>query len=218
MRKLDKSVILSSKYKQWEEQVEWGKHPKYNTQSVKNKYYIDIVMNLLHIQQGVCAYTEISLCDPHKLIQDNWQDGKYRTTSKSVSNICKGGELDHFNSTFKNGNSWLWDNFFFIDSDVNRRKSNLEIDNILKPDSPDYDENKYLEYDTDHHVFIANSDLPEDIQIRVENMIKILGMNSVAYQRKIYLSEKIFDLKYSGKSVVVDCFFTAFEMCKKQLW
>jgi len=218
MRKLDKSVVLSTQYKEWEEQLETGKHPDYEQQSIKNKFYLDIAMNLLHIQGGVCAYTEISLCDPAKVSPANWHAGKYKTKAKAIKELCKGGALDHFNPILKaNGNSWSWDNFFFIDTDANNWKRDKAVDNILKPDNPDYDEHKYLEYDADLHVFIANSDLPEDIQIRVEQMINILGINLVEYHRKKYLTEKFNELKFSGKPVSVFQFFTAFEMSEKAL-
>ena len=50
MRKIDKSTVLSTKYKEWEEDLEVDKHPKYD--SSKNKYYHDIKMSLLHCQNG----------------------------------------------------------------------------------------------------------------------------------------------------------------------
>ena len=48
MKKIDKTNILSTKYKDWEEGLE--SHPVYN--SSNNKYYKDIVMNLLYVQKG----------------------------------------------------------------------------------------------------------------------------------------------------------------------
>jgi len=43
MRKLDKTKILSTVYKNWETLLIQGEHPVYSS---SKKFYIDIVMNL----------------------------------------------------------------------------------------------------------------------------------------------------------------------------
>ena len=55
MRKLNKSKILSTEFKKWEEELERSEkaHPGYNSSS--RRFYKDIVANLLNIQNGLCA-------------------------------------------------------------------------------------------------------------------------------------------------------------------
>ena len=62
MRKIDKSEILSTIYKKWEEGLEKNnqQHPKYDKTT---RFYEDIVMNLYYCQNGLCAYTEQILAD-----------------------------------------------------------------------------------------------------------------------------------------------------------
>jgi len=61
MKNIDKSVILSTAYKEWEENLEAKQlpHPAYN--SSQGQFYRDIIMNLYHCQNGLCAYTERTL-------------------------------------------------------------------------------------------------------------------------------------------------------------
>ncbi len=72
MRKIDKSKILSTAYKKWVDKLNKDniKHPH-----SREPYYYDVVMNLLHCQKGVCAYTEMFLCNSELLTKDNWVDG-----------------------------------------------------------------------------------------------------------------------------------------------
>ena len=71
MRKINKNKILSTKYKEWEEQLEQNKqnHPEYA--SSKNEFYNDVVMNLLNAQGGLCAYTEMRLCSEKTIKNSN---------------------------------------------------------------------------------------------------------------------------------------------------
>ena len=114
MRKLKKTCNLSTVYKDWEEDLKNNnkEHPKYN--STKGEFYTDIFTNLLNIQNGLCAYTEISLCDPDKLTKEKWNNGHFHKQKFSVKPFCSDGALDHFNPDFKNEKAWLWDNFFLI--------------------------------------------------------------------------------------------------------
>ena len=220
MRKLDKSKILSTKYKAWEETLENNaeNHPKYN--STSGKYFTDIFTNLLNIQGGLCAYTEKFLCKPEKVKDTNWIDGRFKTQDLTIKPFCKGGNLEHFNPDFKKNKAWLWDNLFFVDTDVNNYKSKKPVSNILKPDTDDYDEFKLLEYDKDEHIFIANVDLEEEEETQINDMIETLGINLVKDEREVYFEEKIENIVLkktkTWQNTKIYQFPTAFEMIKKQ--
>ena len=143
MRHIDKTKILATKYKEWVNKLNNSgeKHPE------NSQYYIDVVMNLLYCQLGVCAYTEIELCDPCHIEIEKWQDGRYIALEKMVDmngNITYSdtksktvetfGTLEHFNPKLKGKKSWDWDNLFVIHSKINTAKGAREVDNILKPD------------------------------------------------------------------------------------
>ena len=180
MRKIDKSVILSTEYKKWEENFEANglPHPKYNSST--NEFYKDLVMNLLYCQKGLCAYTEVQLCPLDALDKTNWKDGKYQFSTKSFN-----GQLDHFDQKLKSKKSestgrkdWLWSNLFVIDSDTNNRKGTQEIDYIMKPDNEDYDEFELLDYDLETHQFVANFNLSDDKRARINHQLNyVLGIN-----------------------------------------
>jgi len=215
MKKINKTKILSTVYKKWENKLE--EHPKYNNSKVRKEIYIDIATNLLNIQGGLCAYTEIFLCNKNIVDDNNWKAGRFKKQNITIKDICKGGGLDHFDASIKKEKAWLWDNFFFVDTDVNNKKSDKEVDSILKPDTKDYDEYKLLEYNIDEHIFIANTGLDIQTQKRVNNMILTLGINQVKNVRKEYLEEKILDIELKYKTweqTSVFQFLTAFEMCK----
>lgn len=115
MRKIDKSQILSTVYKKWEEQLEQN-NQEHDEYSSSHRFYIDVVMNLFYAQDGLCAYTEQELCKASFYTEDNWENGKYK--GKKVAF----GELEHFDPSKKIKQGWLWDNFLMIDSQVNRLK------------------------------------------------------------------------------------------------
>ena len=217
MQKIDKTFILSSEYKQWEESMR-ETHTPYN--SSNNKYYYDVVMNLLHCQKGVCAYTKMSLCDEKYYKEEYWKDGKYIISKPEFM-----GALDHFNPALKKGKGWLWDNLFVVQKDINdKAKRNRPVDDILKPDSVMYDPFSLLEYDEKVHVFIANTDLEESLQVRINDMIEILGINLswVVKLRKSHLT-KIFPKiefeisSWEEEQKANEQYFTAFEMCRQKL-
>ncbi len=214
MRKIDKTKILSSHYKEWEEQFEQNQqnHGVYN--SSNNPHYVDVVMNLLHVQGGLCAYTEMKLCNTVLLEDGNWKNGKYTNRNPEIL-----GQLDHFNPALKTGKAWLWDNFFFIHTDINTKvKGKKEVDDILKPDKPDYDVEQLLEYDSESHIFIPHSELDNDTQERIKKMILTLGINfdPVIDSRKKYLENNLL-LKKFGLEYEINEFPTAFEMISNNL-
>jgi hypothetical protein len=224
MRHIDKTEILATKYKEWVNELNNSgeKHPE------NSKYYIDVVMNLLYCQLGVCAYTEIELCDPCHIKLEKWQDGRYIALKMMVdmdgnityaetksSRVETFGTLEHFNPKLKGEKSWDWDNLFVIHSKINTAKGAREVDNILKPDSPGYDPFKLLAYNQKTHCFFAHPDRSEDERLRIYNMIKVLQLNYdfVHSQRKKFFN-KIKKHKVVEEDLQVDQFFTAFEMVK----
>lgn len=221
MKKIDKKCNLSTSYKKWEEDLEKKKepHPKYS--SSKFKYYKDIVMQLYACQDGLCAYTERELCDENLFTADKWKDGKYIGTFDPAGRF---GQLEHFDESLKAKNKdntgikdWLWDNLFMVDSDINRRKNQQAVDDILKPDRPDYNPFELLEYNRELHVFIPHSSLEEDRSERVKTMIDTLGINLVYSIRDKYLEEKIRFARLEESSSLSEIhpkqFPTSFEMC-----
>lgn len=222
MKKINKTCDLSTVYKTWEEGLETTKqpHPKYN--SSKGKFYWDIIMQLHRCQGGLCAYTEQELCDEPFFAAEKWIDEKY---SENPGYEGRFGDLEHFDESKKSKKEevigrqdWLWDNFFVVHSEINRRKGTKSVDDILKPDLPDYDPFEKLEYDFETHVFLPNSNLPENDFKRVENMINTLGINHVFSIRKKFLKRK-FRLKEHGDLIedVVEQYPTAFEMAMRKI-
>lgn len=129
MQKIEKNNRLATAYADWEQTLGEA-HPHYN--SSKNEYYLDIVMSLFEAQKGLCAYTELRLCDPSEWADHLWENGRFKVRDHRFE-----GNLDHFDSSLKESKGWLWSNFFMIHSDINRRKSTKPSD--LKPDSANYD-------------------------------------------------------------------------------
>jgi hypothetical protein len=251
MRHIDKTKILATKYKEWVNELNNSgeKHPE------NSRYYIDVVMNLLYCQEGVCAYTEMFLCSPKLLKKSRWENGRYQnegiiideygnlvrieSKSKKVETL---GTLEHFDPELKGEKFWDWDNLFVIHSKINTAKGAQEVDNILKPDSPDYnpfelltyienikseyynrkikkDDRKIfknnLGYIIETHYFVAHPDRSEDERIRINNMIRVLGLNhdTVCYERETFLNQAN-EFEFLGIEFKPDRFFTAFEMVK----
>ena len=216
MRKIDKTTILSTDYKKWEEALPES-HPKYN--SSKNEYYYDVVMNLFHCQKGLCAYTEMLLCELEPLNETIWQNEKYPyPTDESLFN----GQLDHYDSTKKIAQAWLWDNLFMVDSDTNRRKRKKNIEDILKPDRENYDPFKLLEYNSQLNIFLANTDLEDGIQEKINHQLKnVLGINHPVVVRKRRIIGILIDSILHGnktwENIEITEFPTAFEFCKREV-
>ena len=210
MRKIDKTIILSKKYKEWEGGLEADSHPEYN--SSRNRYYHDIKMNLLHCQKGLCAYTEQLLCDKKYLDQTCWDDEKYTKTLSTEDRHAIQGDLDHFDESLKVNNGWLWDNFFVAATHNNCRiKGSKEVKAILKPDSPNYDPYKYLTFDSEEGIFGANGALNDAEKQAVEYMIKTLGLNCIADERKRQIKQWL-DMSELGIKVDAYRYVTAWEM------
>lgn len=217
MRKIDKTTILSTDYKKWEEALP-ELHPKYNSSNNK-EYYYDIVMNLFHCQKGLCAYTEMILCSPEPLQDIIWVDEKYPYPSdESLFN----GQLDHFDSTMKDTQGWLWDNLFMVDSDTNRRKLKKDVDEILKPDREGYDPFLLLEYNSQINKFLANTELEVDTQNTINHLLNnVLGVNhfTVTFKRRS-IGDKIDSILQGFKTwdnIEITEFPTAFEFCKREI-
>lgn len=206
MRKIDKTVILSTQYKKWLDQLnrDKAKHP-----SQSDKYYDDVVMNLLHCQKGVCAYTEMLVCNPELLTEDKWEDGWYKPEK-----VERFGSLEHFDPQLKEDKYWEWDNLFVISLDINVKKGAKEVDEILKPDSPAYDPFKLLEYNEQTHLFVPHRDIEDNsLRERIKKMIKVLHINhdTVCYKRKTFF----YQINWQGKAarpIIIDRFFTAYQM------
>ena len=206
MRKIDKTKILSTQYKKWVDRLNRDKiiHP-----AQKRTYYNDVMMNLLHCQKGVCAYTEMIICNPELLDEKNWKNGRYK--SRKVDRL---GSLEHFDPQLKKDKYWEWDNLFAISLDINVKKGAQEVDDILKPDSPQYDPFKLLEYNAQTHRFAPHCDIEDsDLRERIKRMLKVLQVNhdTVRYHRKTFFNR----ISWHGNVDIqpeIDCFFTAYQM------
>jgi len=214
MRKIDKSTILSTQYKEWEEGLETDKHPAYN--SSNNKYYHDIKMSLLYCQKGLCAYTEQLLCPNSYIDIANWDEKKYTKVLTSEDKNAIQGDLEHFDESLKPKNAWLWDNLFIVATHNNCRiKGSKAVKYILKPDSDDYDPYKYLTFDSEEGIFGANGALSKTDREDVEYMIKTLGLNCIADDRKRQIKQWL-DMRDMGMSVDVHRYITAWDMTISQ--
>lgn len=77
MRRLDKTDILATNYKEWLDALaEDINHPTYK--SSKGKFYYDIIANLIWIQKGLCAYTEFCMQDYDKCGVEHWTNGFFK--------------------------------------------------------------------------------------------------------------------------------------------
>ncbi len=219
MRKIDKSQRRSTEYQNWEAS-RGEEHPRYTSST--NPFYIDIVMDLLHCQRGLCAYSETQLCDPQFFREDQWVEGRYvGTGNRRVHN----GQLEHFDEQlkFKEGDAnsqkqdWLWSNFFMADSDLNILKGTKKVDYLLKPDAADYDPFDLLEYSDETHQYIPHPKFKEnDPQkwARVDAMIEVLGLNFPNLVSK--RCKKIPKAIEFGVAVIEPEFPTAFEFCRRK--
>ncbi len=218
MRRIDKSVVLSTIYAAWVHELEQNNkaHPAYS--STRFKFYTDIVMNLYHCQDGLCAYTERRLCESQVLGSVQWNAGKY------ISDCAKTeGELDHFDASLKNEKAWLWDNLFMVLGKANNDKGDKPIDSILKPDSPDYDPFRLLDYDYELDEFIPNLGLQEEEQKRIQRMIDTLCINAeyVKLHRKPFIRKIKQEIELGRITTWQEVdeprqFPTAFEMLRRQ--
>lgn len=178
MRKIDKSTILSTAYKKWVEELESNmlSHKVYDSNASKFKFYQDIVMNLFHCQNGLCAYTEQQLCPEEMYERNNWtREGIFSKSKNDTKPYI--GELDHFDESLKETKGWLWENLFMIDADTNNRKGTKTIDYILKPDERAYTPEELLEYSESTGRFEPHHSRSEEEKDRIQYMIRVLGIN-----------------------------------------
>lgn len=216
MRRIVKTCHLSTVYKNWHDALEAGNsdHPEY---SAAHQYYVDVVMNLLHCQNGLCAYTEMVLCPTDSFEANKWNAGRYGAAKPEWM-----GQLEHFDSTLKPKKGWLWGNLFVVASDINTKvKGQRAVDSSLKPDAADYDPREKLEYNVSMHVFVARSDLSDALRARVTTMIQTLGLNhgTVRQLRINQLTQLLKSIELGVETwdtVVVYQFPTAFAMMRSQ--
>jgi hypothetical protein len=149
---------------------------------------------------------------------DNFnKNGRYIKKNEELSGFS--AQLDHFDSRLKPTKGWRWNNFFAVLDKINIRKGDKPVDDILKPDSPDYDPYKLLAYDEEEHIFHVNPDIEDENTVkRIQSMIKVLGLNygTIKDLRTEYLNEKMEILELGIKKEAYQ-FVTAFEMIKEKL-
>lgn len=216
MQKINKSLELATEYKKWLDGINRkAVHPRYT--SSNHRFYYDIVSNLLWVQKGLCAYTELFLCDVELFEKSKWQNGKFNKFDFK-------GQLDHYDATLKEKKGWDWSNFFMIDSDVNRKKNDKKMSGLLKPDHDDYDPFYFLQYDFKTHNFIPNAERTDAQQDRILKEINILGLNfqPIIDHRKNYITPLIDDVSLGIKSIEsvrkgLFQFYTSFEMSLRNL-
>ena len=214
MQKIDKSTILSKGFEDWHNSLELDRHPNYNSSS--NTHYWDIKMSLLYCQGGLCAYTEQNLCDTPWINEAHWDNKKYAKALSKEDKTCIRGELDHFNSSLKGNNGWSLDNFFVVEKHVNHVKGSKPVKNILKPDSSEYEAEKYLIFNFDAEVFAPNPTLNDNDKEDVISMIETLGINCIRSQRKNRLVEWL-DRIEVGLDVIPNEYITAWKMTRENL-
>lgn len=183
------------------------KHPE------KSKYRLDVVMNLFYCQGGVCAYTELPLCPPDLLDDQKWKNGRYKGKKGEID---KFGSLDHFDPLLKKNQFWKWENLFMVHTDINSKKTDEKVDEILKPDSPGYDPFKLLAYSDTTHMFAPSPDVEDEtLRKRIDRMIDVLQINHgmVRYERETFFAQIKDDDKFESR-LKIDRFFTAYEMVK----
>jgi hypothetical protein len=215
MRKIDKSKILSTVYKNWEKDLESNNqnHPNYDSNA---RFYKDVVMNLYHAQGGLCAYTEMKLMGEKEHTHENlWKSGRYEQSLPKHL-----GDVEHFDESLKANKGWLWDNLFMVLGKVNNLKGTKLVSDILKPDHENYNPDELLDYDFDKHIFFANAknpDLNQEQLNEINRMIDVLGLNFVKDWRKNYLSARIKALEFGLEPDPVEEYMTAFEMTRRNL-
>ncbi len=214
MKAINKNLSLATAYKKWVDELDASNkpHPEYNSSG--GKYYYDIIANLLWVQNGLCAYTEMYLADPEKFNPDKWKEGRFEPF-KTL------GQLDHYDSTLKKNKGWDWSNFFMIHSDVNmKQKRDRKVNYLLKPDKPGFLAAQHLQYDIDVHFFVPNIEGKNQEEIDfIRGEIDALGLNfePIVDYRKKRLAP-LFNRINFGRITTeearnnLDCIPTAFEM------
>lgn len=181
-------------------------------------YYLDVLFNLLYCQKGLCAYSELRIIDDELIeeIKDNFVDGR-NTSQKPTISV----NIDHFDSTLKHTNGWLWSNLFAIDPRINmefkrvnekiaREKYDFINYNFMKPDDDNYNPYDLLDYDIVEHSFFPKFNLADDIKEKINIALDFLGINLsfVVRERREYV-EKTFLLNQTPMQ-----YLTAFDFYK----
>ena len=216
MQRIDKGDEnrRSIKYKAWVEKLEAAgeTHP-----GTSRYYYTDVVMDLYQCQKGVCAYTEMLICIPELWEHSQWTKGRHKLENpEEVRTNDHFGELEHWDPTLKTDKYWLWDNLFMIHSSINSLKRDKPVVGYLKPDLPDYEPEKYFEYDDQTNRYVVHSDIDDpqkrlEIQEMIDNVL-YLNHGKVRMERKEYIDSLRFK-KAHEQNPVVDRFFTAVKFC-----
>ncbi|MCX6231214.1 MAG: hypothetical protein NTZ33_06690 [Bacteroidetes bacterium] len=211
MKKLNKSLQLSTKFSYW-----YSKNKTKDYKSTNDPFYYDVLYELLIIQEGLCAYTEIRMIDEKSLetLKSGFNDGKYSIDFRPQTPA----QIEHFSKLKKKSNGWDWNNLFAVYIDINHKKNYLEdrygVSSILKPDNPSYDPLKYLMYDSSNHIFFPNSKLKKPLQDKVSKMIIVLGINNdfIKMQRREYINSIKEKEYFLEKKLVINQFITAYNM------
>lgn len=218
MQRIDKGNILALVYKDWIDKIERNNenHPEYSS---KHEYYFDVVANLLWVQKGLCAYTEMMLFDPNELSPDKWVDGRFIGKFKFF------GHLEHYDESLKKSKGYLWSNLFIAHSDINTKNKGLKkVNYVLKPDLDDYDPFFLLQYNYKSHYFVPNVEREDELQIKILEDINVLGLNfqPVVQQRRKKLNMLIESVRLKQKTLAearleLFEFYTSFEMAIRSL-
>ena len=215
MKKIDKSEILATHYYKWFKNLKKGTEIHYDTSKYKRLHYIDVLLNLIIIQDGLCAYTESRLVEQDEMpvLRTAFVSGKY-TGTKPESPF----EIEHFDSRLKPIKGWDWSNLFAVYDSVNTKVKRINegkfgISKILKPDTIKYDPFKYLDYDTDLHIFLPAENISKREKENVSKMIRVLGLNwgEIKMKRKEFIKEQIFKRDH-GSPINIHQYITAYNM------
>ena len=174
MKKINKSQKIAQQYFHWIKSLEAnGTDVEYD--SSKNKFYLDVLVNLIVVQNGLCAYTEERLVQEDKIesLKNSFVNGKFIGTKPESS-----FEIEHFDASIKKTKGWSWENLFAVQDSINTKvKKGQNTYDILKPDTKKYDPLKFLDYDEKMHLFIPKENLSNRQKHQVREMILILGLN-----------------------------------------
>jgi hypothetical protein len=200
MRKINKICNLSTNYLTWSATTK----AVYGSVSSGNKqHYADALMQLLHCQNGLCAYTEQRIAPAHTYDIQHWDSGSYKIVAYEKfkeDGILNKPSLDHFDASLKKTKGWDWDNFLSVEGNANSKKLELAVDPRLKPDAPSYNFEDWFSYDVDTHRFRPKVGLSETDKKIVEDAIKVLGINSVCDDRRKCFAPHIEDVQLGIKT------------------
>jgi len=227
MRKIDKSKILATAFENDLKifVAENGKHPHYEKDDTfKRKHYTSVFFNLLACQKGLCVYTEALIASEDLLFDEFWENGIFK---KEIQTKTLDGDIEHFNPDLKENQGWEWSNLFLCSTHINRKiKGRNKVDDVFKPDNPNYEPTKYMTFNFKTQLFVPLpkiEDENKELFEKVKNMISSLGINSetiksrrteMLLRMKTDIQNKLKTVQYVEKNELKE-FFTAFEMSKR---